>query len=119
MIRVRLTSPTWSRSRKRPCRQSVLPSFAYGKSRSACASNNPAELIFTEVRMFSSFSWKSLFLTTKPSARQPAARSAPKLELLEDRLAPSAAPTVNLSTRGSIGEINDAIFRQVDAQPTG
>jgi hypothetical protein len=43
-----------------------------------------------------------------------------QLETLEDRLVPSATlPDVDLSTKGSVGAINDAIFRQVDAQPTG
>ncbi|MBI3408027.1 MAG: carboxypeptidase regulatory-like domain-containing protein [Planctomycetes bacterium] len=43
-----------------------------------------------------------------------------QLETLEDRLVPSAvSPDVDLSTRGSLGTVNDAIFRQVDAQPTG
>ncbi|MCI0461044.1 MAG: hypothetical protein L0Z62_29195 [Gemmataceae bacterium] len=43
------------------------------------------------------------------------------LEQLEDRLIPSVSPvpTVDLTTRESSGEINGAIFRQADAQPTG
>jgi hypothetical protein len=43
----------------------------------------------------------------------------PSLEVLEHREVPSAVPTVDLTTRGSSGVINDAIFRQADNQPTG
>ena len=39
------------------------------------------------------------------------------LETLEDRCVPSA--TVDLTTTGSIGSINGAIFRQFDQQPSG
>jgi len=38
---------------------------------------------------------------------------------LEMRDVPSATPTVDLTTRGSSGEINGAVFTQYDAQPTG
>lgn len=44
----------------------------------------------------------------------------PRVEHLENRVVPSAvAPDVDLGTRGSIGSVNGAIVRQVDAQPTG
>lgn len=47
-------------------------------------------------------------------------RACLEFETLEDRVVPSVtAPDVDLSTHGSIGTINDAIFRQFDAQPTG
>ncbi len=63
--------------------------------------------------------WRALFQldNTTPGRRT----ASPRLlvEQLEDRVTPSATPTLDLSTRGSIGEINDAIFRQVDPQPTG
>ena len=43
-----------------------------------------------------------------------------QFESLEDRLTPSSvAPDVDLTTRGALGTINQAIFRQFDAQPTG
>ena len=42
----------------------------------------------------------------------------PQLEELGERLVPSAT-TLDLTTRGDSGILNDAIFRQVDAQPTG
>jgi len=38
------------------------------------------------------------------------------VEQLEDRVTPS---TLDLTTHGAIGTINDALFRQFDAQPTG
>jgi hypothetical protein len=40
------------------------------------------------------------------------------LEILEDRAVPSAA-TVDLTTAGAQGSINDAIFSQTEIQPTG
>lgn len=47
-------------------------------------------------------------------------RARLELETLEDRVVPSAAvPDVDLSTRGAVGEANQALFRQYDAQPTG
>jgi hypothetical protein len=42
----------------------------------------------------------------------------PSVERLEERLALSGTP-LDLTTRGSAGMINDAIFRQYDARPTG
>src|SRR5439155_13939178 len=39
-----------------------------------------------------------------------------ELETLEQRVTPS---TVDLTTAGSLGTLNGAQFRQVDAQPTG
>src|SRR5262249_30159509 len=47
---------------------------------------------------------------------RPAARAQLLLEALEDRLVLS---TVDLTTRGSEGLLNGALFRQCDAQPTG
>jgi hypothetical protein len=55
------------------------------------------------------------------SARQ-AARpqsAVPRLEALEDRLVPSGAPTLDLTTPGAIGAINGAIFLECANQPTG
>lgn len=42
-----------------------------------------------------------------------------QVEQLENRLTPSGTPTLDLTTHGAIGSINNAIFRQFDAQPTG
>src|SRR3954471_19109172 len=42
----------------------------------------------------------------------------PRLEALEGRLVLSGTP-LDLTARGSEGVINDAIFRQCDARPTG
>lgn len=43
-----------------------------------------------------------------------------EVETLEDRVVPSVtAPEVDLGQRGAVGEVNGAIFRQYDAQPTG
>lgn len=44
--------------------------------------------------------------------------ACPRIEALEGRLALSAA-TLDLTTRGSAGMINGAIFSQFDARPTG
>ncbi len=43
-------------------------------------------------------------------------RALPHLETLEDRFVPAM---VDLTTRGAEGVLNDALFRQCDAQPTG
>lgn len=51
--------------------------------------------------------------TPSPSARQ----FRPGLETLDGRDVPSA--TLDLTARGSAGEVGDALFRQSDAQPTG
>jgi hypothetical protein len=69
--------------------------------------------------MLSAFPWKSLLSFAQSKGRsKPTRISKPAVEFLEDRLTPSAA-TVDLTTRGAIGSINGAIFRQVDPQPTG
>jgi hypothetical protein len=38
---------------------------------------------------------------------------------VEERLVPSGTPTLDLTTRGALGVVNEAIFRQFDARPTG
>src|SRR5262245_13474307 len=58
-------------------------------------------------------------LCRRVSRKTQAATTSPRLETLEDRAVPSASPTLDLTTRGSRGEIGDALFRQTDAQPTG
>lgn len=66
------------------------------------------------------FDWKSAFSFWKGKrGTKPNLSARPRLELLEDRLTPSGTPTLDLTTHGAIGSINDAIFRQFDAQPTG
>ncbi len=69
--------------------------------------------------MFTKILWNSWFAKASKSARTLSRRpqSARLLvEQLEDRLTPS---TLDLTTSGSIGTVNDAIYRQFDAQPTG
>jgi hypothetical protein len=52
-----------------------------------------------------------------PTRANPAARDfRPCLEVMEDRLVPA---TVDLTTAGSVGALNGAIFQQADPQPTG
>jgi len=52
--------------------------------------------------------------------RHTASSTRLRVETLEARDVPSATvPDVDLTTRGSQGVINDAIFRQADPQPTG
>ena len=71
----------------------------------------------------SRLNWKSLLssftASQKPRAVSDARRARLGLEELEDRAVPSAAPTVDLTTAGAVGEINGAIFRQFSPQPTG
>ncbi|MBN9521346.1 hypothetical protein J0H58_22965 [bacterium] len=52
---------------------------------------------------------------TQPSAHGTLLR----LDALESRDVPSAAATLDLTLRGSGGEINEGLFRQFDARPTG
>jgi hypothetical protein len=52
----------------------------------------------------------------KTSERTESHQTRPNLEALEDRIVPS---TLDLTTPGSSGVINDAIFSQSDTQPTG
>ncbi len=63
-------------------------------------------------------SWLSLW--TRP-ARAASARPSRRLsiDVLEDRLALSGTPTLDLSSAGAIGSVNGAIFRQIDTQPAG
>jgi hypothetical protein len=61
---------------------------------------------------------KSSFATRNARRRKDPASTRPRIEALEERLALSAA-TLDLTTRGSAGMINGAIFSQFDAQPTG
>jgi hypothetical protein len=41
------------------------------------------------------------------------------MERLEDRLVLSGTPTLDLTTAGAVGQINGALFQQVNPQPTG
>ncbi|HEX5269932.1 MAG TPA: hypothetical protein VFW33_05575, partial [Gemmataceae bacterium] len=53
-----------------------------------------------------------------PGRGAAATRAAgPCLEALEDRLVPTGM--LDLTTRGAVGDVNGAIFRQSDPQPTG
>jgi len=62
-------------------------------------------------------------------SRQPGSKGTchPRIEQLEDRAVPSVVGTfyagnsnaLDLTTHGAVGEVNGALFRQVDAQPTG
>ncbi|MBI1831949.1 MAG: hypothetical protein HYR84_10920 [Planctomycetes bacterium] len=65
--------------------------------------------------MFPLFAWKALMslFKGKPSVKK---SCQPRVETLEDRNTPS---TLDLTTHGAIGAINDAIYRQYDTQPTG
>ncbi|MBI3823796.1 MAG: carboxypeptidase regulatory-like domain-containing protein [Planctomycetes bacterium] len=72
--------------------------------------------------MFADFNWKtwfSLLQGKRPAKNRAATSFRPQLEQLEDRWTPSGTPTLDLSAHGAIGSVNDAIFRQFDAQPTG
>jgi hypothetical protein len=72
--------------------------------------------------MSSILTWKSVCTFFQPHHRakkKTVAFHQPRVELLEDRLTPSGTATVDLTTHGAIGTVNDAIFRQFDAQPTG
>jgi len=67
-------------------------------------------------------SWKALqswLAGPRPSPARDRQRTRPRLEILEDRLVPSATPTVDLTTAGASGIINGAIFRQANFQPAG
>lgn len=68
--------------------------------------------------MFSASFWNSLrsLFDHQRAAKTPKKSSHLQVELLEDRTTPS---TLDLTSHGAIGSINDAIFRQFDAQPTG
>lgn len=67
--------------------------------------------------------WKSLLSSFRAGQKsRPVSdtrRTCLGLEELEDRSVPSAAPAVDLTTAGAIGEVNGAIFRQFSPQPTG
>jgi hypothetical protein len=52
------------------------------------------------------------------NVRQTLRTARPVVEALEDRLVPSGV-SLDLTRRGAEGVINDAIFQQCDAQPTG
>ena len=72
--------------------------------------------------MISPRNWKRWFSFLVPSQSRPVTRRTRLLvEQLEDRWVPSSVlpPTVDLTTAGSIGQINGAIFRQADHQPSG
>lgn len=62
--------------------------------------------------------WKNLLKAAVSDMKGRAAKrpGKPRLEELEGRWVPS---TLDLTAHGAIGPINDAIFRQFDAQPTG
>lgn len=47
------------------------------------------------------------------------ARARPMLETLEGRDVPTAGIQIDLTSDGAVGEVNEAHFQQVDAQPTG
>ena len=61
-------------------------------------------------------SWLSYLKCNRLVKRAPAASARPQVEHLEDRLTPAV---LDLTTHGAIGMLNDGIFRQFDAQPTG
>jgi len=63
--------------------------------------------------------WLSWFSLPKSTPTQPGAKARLTLEQMEGRLVPSATPALDLSTHGAIGTVNNAVFRQYDAQPTG
>ena len=77
---------------------------------------------FKECIVISPRNWKRWFSFLVPSQSRPVTRRTRLLvEQLEDRWVPSSVlpPTVDLTTAGSIGQINGAIFRQADQQPSG
>jgi hypothetical protein len=51
--------------------------------------------------------------------KRPTGSPRPQLEQLEDRMVPSATPTLDLTSYGAIGSINGSIFQQSNPQPTG
>jgi hypothetical protein len=61
----------------------------------------------------------ALLKASHQGRQRQAASARPQLEQLEDRTTPSTLPTLDLTTPGAIGSINDAIFRQYSPQPTG
>lgn len=55
----------------------------------------------------------------RPSCPARSLRAQLRVEELEGRVVASATPTLDLSTAGSLGAINGAVFRQVATQPAG
>lgn len=78
----------------------------------------PTNMASTTSRTWTARLWQCLAGANRSPKPAPT-RPSIVLEQLENRLTPSTTPTVDLAAHGAVGAINDAIFRQFDAQPTG